>query len=773
MAQARRTQFPAWVVILVLSALIIITFSVLLTMGTLKLMPEPPYAPEDPFLLYVLTAFNFVAFAVFSFILARLLIRLRQERRARRLGSRLKSRLVRHFIVISILPLIFLGLFSYLFINVTIDKWFGDPYQNVLHDSQYIYDQYVEDEIHDLQQMTSTLRVLLEDSQHGQAMNTRIPLPLAVTDNPKLMLFQVVGGSGQILSTHQASATDVPGDLESTLSEARSEVSAGRPFTRRLAGQNEKAFMLVTAVPFQTHAGGILTAYRPLPALAERAANITEQHKRYETLHRNQGRIRRTTFQILGLITFLLLFAATWTAVHLAKGITLPIQALAEATQKVAQGDFSQTVECLAEDELAILVRSFNRMTAQLKENREQLEASAERLRETNLTLEERRRYIETVLESLSTGIISIDSENRITTINRAAIRILHLKDTPSDQATIGESLAPVVGQENCKTIIKLIRKATRTNFATEDIELESLAGASHLVVSASALRDEQARLQGLVIMIEDITELVRAQRQTVWSEVARRMAHEIKNPLTPIQLSAERIAKNLEGYEPALDERSQHMIKECTATIVSEVHTLQRMVNEFARFARLPQATLEEASLNQIVAATVRLYEDRLNGVIIESTLAEDLPPLRLDTEQIKRALVNLIDNALEAVQQVGGEQRITVETHYLRQQELASLVVSDTGIGIDPKDYPRLFTPYFSKRAHGTGLGLAIVNRIVAEHHGKVRVNPNHPRGARFMIELPVVHHEPSAFSRQPSAVDSGQQTVNGEQWLVDADH
>lgn len=749
MAQAKRAQFPAWVVILVLSALSIITFSVLLIMGTLKLTPEPPYAPEDPFVLYVLTAFNFVAFAVFSFILARLLIRLRQERRARLLGSRLKSRLVRYFIVISILPLVFLGLFSYLFINVTIDKWFGEPYQNVLRDSQYIFDQYVEDEIYDLRQMTRVLRDSLEEARGQDAMETHTSFPSEAADNHKLLLLQVVNGSGEILFSRVKPAVDLSGSLNAALSRARTEVASGREFSQPVPGQHEKAFLLVTAAPFRTHEGGILTLYQPLPEMAQRAADIAYQHEQYQRLYRKQGKVRRTTFQVLGLITFLLLFAATWTAVHLAKGITLPIQALAEATRKVALGDFDQTVDCLAEDELAMLVKSFNRMTAQLKENREQLEASAERLRETNLTLEERRRYIETVLESLSTGIISVDSEGRITTINRAAMRILHLPDLPSTQATIVESLAPVVGDDNIKTIVRMMEKANRTNFAAEDIELESLAGVSHLVLSASALRDEQARLQGLVVMIEDITELVRAQRQAVWSEVARRMAHEIKNPLTPIQLSAERIAKNLERIDAFPDERYKQMIDECTATIVGEVHTLQRMVDEFARFARLPQTVLEEASLNQVVDATVRLYEDRLNGVTIESRLTNDLPTVKLDAEQIKRALVNLIDNAIEAVQQVEGEQRITVETHYVRQQELAQIVVSDTGIGIDPKDYSRLFTPYFSKRAHGTGLGLAIVNRIVAEHHGTVRVTPNHPRGARFMIELPIVHNEQSAIS------------------------
>jgi PAS domain S-box-containing protein len=627
MNQEKHTQFPAWVVILALSALIIITFSVLVMLGTLKLIPEAPYEPGDPFTLYVLTAFNFVAFLIFSFILARMLLRLRRERRERRLGSRLKTRLVWHFIVISILPLTFLGLFSYLFINVTIEKWFGEPYQNIVRDAKAI-SEYLDQEIKN-----------------------------------------------------------------------------------------------------------------PPPDILRRAQNITEQHDLYEDLHRKQGEVRRTTFQVLGLITLLLLFAATWTAIHLAKGITEPVQVLAEATQHVARGDFSHPIESVADDELAILVDSFNRMMAELRENRRQIEASAQRLHEINLTLEERRRYIETVLESLSTGIISLDSENKMTTLNRAAMRILHLTETPAPQTTLTEALVPVIDKANVETIETLLRKAKRTGFAAEDLELESPSGSSHLVMTASALRDERGRTQGMVLMIEDITELVRAQRHAVWSEVARRMAHEIKNPLTPIQLSAERIAKNLERYGDALpDGHYKQVINECTATILGEVHTLERMVNEFTRFARLPQTTLQDASLNQVVEATIKLYEDRLNGLTIESRLDGDLPRVMLDAEQFKRALVNLIDNAIEAVRAAPDERRIRVETNYLRDQDTARVIVSDTGIGVDPKDHPRLFTPYFSRRPHGTGLGLAIVSRIVAEHQGRVRAENNTPRGARFIIDLPV---------------------------------
>lgn len=746
MAQTKPRHVPAWVVALAVAALTILTFGILLILGTVKIAPLRPDQPDDPFLLYVLTAFNFVAFTVFLFIWARLLIRLRQERRAQQLGSRLKTRLVWYFIVVVILPLVLLGVFSYGVINVTIEKWFGEPYQNVLREALSLSEEQMADEVHDLRQMMRWLRASVDTAADATALKAIIEPALSAEQANEFLLIELVGGDGRAVASHAKPGVEIPSAARAALSKILQERRPDHEVIEPVWVGNEQSPMLIAAMPVGQRGHTMAALYQPRPALAEKVANIQREHDRYQSLYRRQGQIRRSTFQVLGLVTFLLLFVATWTAIHLAKGITIPIEALAEATRRVAMGDLTQTVHVPAQDELAILVQSFNQMTAQLSENRMMLESSAAQLRQTNLILDERRRYIETVLESLSTGIISFDAAERITTLNQAARRILHLNELPQTATALMQILQAVIPQESIHQLRRMIQKAGRTGFATVDVEMHHPAGVSHLIVSASALRDNQSQLQGMVVMLEDITELVRAQRQAVWSEVARRMAHEIKNPLTPIQLSAQRIVKHLDRADALHEVPDQQMIRECTAAIIGEVHTLQRMVNEFTRFARLPPAVLEENSLNQVVTSTLKLYEDRLNGIVIESVLDEQLPSVRFDAEQIKRALVNLIDNAVEAVYHVSGEQRISVHTRYCPEQELAQLIVSDTGIGIEPKDYAKLFTPYFSKRPHGTGLGLSIVNRIIAEHHGRVRVQPNQPRGVQFIIELPTSHHKES---------------------------
>lgn len=744
MAQTKPRQLPAWVVAFAVAALTVITFSLLLILGTVKIAPLRPDQPDDPFLLYVLTAFNFVAFTVFLFIWARLLIRLRQERRAQQLGSRLKTKLVWYFIVVVILPLVLLGVFSYGVINVTIEKWFGEPYQNVLREALSLSEEQMADEVHDVRQMLQWLQASLDKAADATAVKAIIEPALSSDQANDFLLIQVVDSEGRLILSQAKPGAEIPSAARMALSKILQQRRPEQDVIEPVWLGDGQSPLLVAVMPVGRHGYTMAALYQPRPALAEKVANIRREHDRYQSLYRRQGQIRRSTFQVLGLVTFLLLFVATWTAIHLAKGITIPIEALADATRRVAMGDLTQTVNVPAQDELAMLVQSFNQMTAQLNESRVMLEASAAQLRQTNLTLDERRRYIETVLESLSTGIISFDSAERITTLNHAARRILHLNESPATATALMQAIQPAVSEESIHQLRRMIQKAGRTGFATVDVQMHHGAGVSHLIVSASALRDEQSHLQGMVVMLEDITELVRAQRQAVWSEVARRMAHEIKNPLTPIQLSAQRILKHLDRADALQEAPDQQMIRECMVTIIGEVHTLQRMVNEFTRFARLPPAVLEENSLNQVVASTLKLYEDRLNGIVIESVLDERLPVVRFDAEQIKRALVNLIDNALEAVHQVAGEQRISVHTRYCPEQELAQIIVSDTGIGIDPKDYAKLFTPYFSKRPHGTGLGLSIVNRIIAEHHGRVRVQPNQPRGVQFIIELPTSQHK-----------------------------
>jgi len=476
---------------------------------------------------------------------------------------------------------------------------------------------------------------------------------------------------------------------------------------------------------------------------------VSGSERDYQDLVRKQRRVRLLGLSTLGLMTLILFFASSWIAIYLARGIATPIKALAEASNEIARGNLSHRVTTVADDELALLAASFNQMTTQLEENRRSIEAGAAELRDKNLALRERRNYIETILQSLTTGVVSLDENDCVTTLNAAASRMLGL----ADKLEHNPKLSALIASDDWNVVNRLLRRARRTGHATEQTQLEGGANGSGtlpVAMTATALRGAITSRRGVVLVIEDLSELLAAQRAAAWSEVARRMAHEIKNPLTPIQLSAERIAKsyarvtvaNGNGTNGANGDRVDEtrvaaVISECTETISREVAGLKAMVDEFSRFARLPAIRLETTNLNDVIRQAVGLYEERLEGVTIELNLDPALPQTMLDVEQIKRVFVNLIDNALEALFSAA-EKQITITTSHDSDRSVVMAEVADTGQGIETGDFRRLFQPYFSRRDSGTGLGLAIVQQIIFEHGGRIRAEKNDPRGARFLIEL-----------------------------------
>ena len=451
-------------------------------------------------------------------------------------------------------------------------------------------------------------------------------------------------------------------------------------------------------------------------------------------------------------MTLLLLFASTWVAIHLARGFAAPIKSLVEASKEVARGNLSHRVTTPADEEIAVLADSFNQMTAELEENRLRIDADAATLKEKNLALEERRNYIETILNSLSTGVVSLDRNDCITTINAAAASILKLGEAPPAWA----NLSSLLSQEDRLVLERLLKRARRAGRAAEQSKLRRGAASSPIPVAltATALGTSSGTERGVVLVIDDLSELLNAQRAAAWSEVARRVAHEIKNPLTPIQLSAERIARqfglrlNGSPHESNGDNEAdrsrqngelKRVVEECTTSITREVAGLKALVDEFSRFARMPDAQKSATDLNEVIRQTAALYEDRLEGTELRLELQADLPKAMLDSEQIKRVFVNLIENALEALTS-SNERVITIATKFDAARELLISAVADTGEGIPASDVRRLFQPYFSTRGRGTGLGLAIVLRIISEHSGRIYAENSSRRGARFVIELPI---------------------------------
>lgn len=741
--------------VIILSIVLLLLMLSLIAQGGFNLAPfVTPGTAADTLLLYALSTLNFLAFVTLLFVLLRNVLKLVRERRTARLGSKFKSRLVSYAIGLSLLPVLLLFFFAFGLLNRSIDRWFGEPARQIVDDARAIEESYFKKEEGDLVGRARAIARTLPSGEKSdfESRDFMSSLGQEMADHD-LSLVRIVlpGGS----KTIERGEKKVQPDIEETLDAAEQHVLAGdESFTGSDEGDSPTAIFVIAAVRLSGGASGpqaIIVAREFPPELTQRAATISEQHENFHSMLGKIKRIKAIYILLLAAVTLLLIFSASWLALYVARGITVPIQALAEATDRVARGDFEHPVDVVAEDELAVLVKSFNQMAAMLRENRERLEHAADDLSRINLALDNRRRYIETVLESLSTGVISTDENAGIATINRSALWMLGLKDKPEDRTPIDRVVEGPQGEE----LAALCRRARRSEIAQSEIEFRRPNGSTlSTATTAIALRSSEGAIEGLVIVIEDLTDLIQGERAAAWGEVARRMAHEIKNPLTPIQLSAERIMRNYErGVGGKTEPRFDEVVREGTSTIVREVAALQRMVEEFSRFARLPEARPVEASLNEVVRDAVSLYAERLDGIRMDCRLSDDLPALWLDTEQIKRVLVNLIDNAVEALGQDGKgdnngsgavrddctERSITLETSYLNASDSVRLIVADTGHGISRRDRDKLFLPKFSTRTRGTGLGLAIVSHIIADHKGRVWVEDNQPRGARFIIELP----------------------------------
>ena len=673
---------------------------------------------SDTLLLYALSSLNFIAFVIFGFVFLRSIIKLARERRAFQLGSRIKTRLLIYFAAVSLLPIIAMAGFSYLFLNRALERWFTQIPENVVRQAREVQSRSLLEQTEKLRETARMLAVVIGTRDADAAYLSR------VAEAGGLTRIEIVDAEGVVIrSAGRELAPEKQAELEKMLAYVR-------------GGKLEEP-LLQDGVGFDV-ASAELTGGRRLLIVPNSVSDETVSRMvdsslaEFDRLKEKQVTVRQVGLLTLGVLTFLLIFASTWTAFYIARGLTVPIKALAEGAGAIARGELGTRVDVLAEDELELLVSAFNDMSAKLSEN------SAE--------LNERRRYIETVLASLPNGVISFDTEDRITTINGAAAAIFGHDAPPA----AGTRLDALVRSEDLATFEKLLARARRVGHWSEQAMLTKAAddGNTSRSLPAALTATSLAEGAGVVLVVEDLTELLTAQRAVAWREVARRMAHEIKNPLTPIQLSAERIAKrfgitaNESNGHPSttpseISDASRKVVSDGTATILREVHSLKSMVDEFSRFARLPDAKPEPGNLNSVIRQAVELYDGRTDLDIVLS-LEPSLPETRLDAEQIKRVFVNLIDNAIEAAD---GErkQSVTITTHHNTVRDLIVAEVADTGRGIDPADLQKLFQPYFSTKGRETGLGLAIVQRIVAEHNGKIKVVGNQPLGAKFIVELP----------------------------------
>jgi two-component system nitrogen regulation sensor histidine kinase NtrY len=716
--------------VITLAVAAFLLLAVLISQGSFNLKFISPDSNQQLLFFAGLSALVFLLFVALTVVLGRNLLKLFAERRLGVIGSKFRTRLVVVNLLLSFLPVIALFWFSYGLMNRSIDKWFSQPVEEVRADTAAMASL-----ISDYagQNATTEAQAIAESDQTAQAFASR---------NFESALWEFREHASTLQGGFVMAVANGNAEASLAMPALWSAVKDRFPLQEALRGEHphfqwKQTDYIVGAAPVGK--GAIIVAM-PLPAkFAETEKQIQESQQRYIELAKQRKLVRRTYIGFLSLLTVLVLFASTWLALFLSKLVNRPVAALAAGTEAISKGQLDYRVDIRATDELAELVQSFNSMAEQLESSRGMIDASSRELGAANEALERRRRYIETILESIPTGVISIDAMRRVTLVNAALLRMFH-PDRPEyarPGALTNAPLSNVLPGDLLGDLEPLLRRADRMGMTAANLELTLPRAKFSVAVTVAALEHGAERV-GYVLVFEDLSDLLRAQKQAAWREVARRVAHEIKNPLTPIALSAERIQRHLaKGVAP--DEASRSAIRACAETIGNAVETVRALVDEFSVLARFPASHPQPASLNNLVESALTMFNGRLEGIRVQTDLSSDLPSVMADPEAIKRAIANLVDNAAEAMQDAIVRE-ITISTSTVASRDVVELVVSDTGHGVSREMKERLFLPYFSTKQRGTGLGLAIVSRIVEDHHGSIRVEENKPVGSRFVVELPV---------------------------------
>lgn len=714
-------------------------------------------APVSSTLLNSIIVLNILLLLVLLFVLGRNVIKLYVDRRRRKLGAKFSTKVVVTYVCMALVPSVLLFLTASNLIQRSVATLFSTTTKEIVERSREVARQSALDQeqqlliaAHDLAGMITEGRILSRDSWQvlRRDVDDRRELlmleAVSVYAGEELLINPVVDPEGPFADPAAASEEGLSAPSGERSAAARrldvpeAEITLalnGQPF--RLQERMPDGGVLVRAgVPIYAPNGrdvvGVVVAARRLPpGLAAEADDIDALYRSYAQDMDQQQQISAAYQLTFLLMTLLIVFSALWVGLYLARGVTLPIQKLAEGTREIAAGNLDYQVQVKARDELGTLVDSFNQMTLDLRASQDSLQQSRDSLQSTNLELDERRRYMEAVLANITTGVISMNAEGQITTFNRAAERMLSIEA----EASIGRPYRDVLSDEHFAALRELMDRAKARRAPLEE-ELEVDANGNRLTIAThcSSLRDSAGAYLGTVVVLDDLTELIKAQKASAWREVARRIAHEIRNPLTPIQLSAQRIARR---YRRAVGAEGQFdVIEEGTRTILQEVDTLKGLVSEFSRYARMPTAHPVTADLHEILDNSLLSCASMHEGVKVERDFSIEAPNIKADPDQLKRAFTNLFDNAVEAME---GEGTLKVTTTFDPDVEMVRIEVADTGPGIHADDKSRLFLPYFSRKRDGTGLGLAIVHQIVADHRGYVRVADNQPTGSVFIIELP----------------------------------
>jgi two-component system nitrogen regulation sensor histidine kinase NtrY len=702
-------------------------------------------------LLYALVGVDLVLLIALFFVLARSLLKLWVEQRRAAPFAKFRAKLVAALLATSILPAVLVLISGSQIIRDSAASWFSEPVDQVLTAAQSIAASYYHD-----RQTAMTLRARRLARLLPPAAVAAGDLPVLapmVEEEPKTMpdgvieVYRVVTDPGRppdVAFLFGAQSTQ-PADL--------TIASADRLAARALASRKDETqqddlsgggAMLRAASPVVDADGsvvGVVVASQRVPGdVRAQAVRATAAYESYQGMRALSSPIQGFYQSVFVAVSLLILISATWLGLYLAKRITRPVQMLAEAARAIGSGQLDLRLEPETGDELGSLVESFNMMAAELRTSRERLEQSRRDLEVKNIEVDARRRYIETILERVATGVISLDAQGNIATVNGAAERLLGL-----GPSAVGRPALDLLAREDLHGLVPFVEATSAGQGAlVQEVSLVRNGQELHLAAAATALVGEDARRDGSVLVLDDVTPLIRAQRVAAWRDVARRLAHEIKNPLTPIQLSAERLRRHFTNAPAS----TQSLVAECTDAIVTEVEALKSLVDEFAQFARLRGPRLLPADLNRVIEDALHLYAGVLQqgSLRIARDLAPDLPPVRLDLEQMRQVVINLVDNAIEAL---GGAQAgpradgspptITIATRHDARNRVVRVAVTDNGPGVPTADRDKLFMPYYSTKGRGSGLGLAIVRRIIVEHGGGIEVSAAQPSGTTFTVELP----------------------------------
>ena len=683
--------------------LLSILASLVVSQGSFNLGTFAP-APsniQQTYLFWAVSTLIFILTVTLGFMLFRTVVKLYIERQTNRPGSHIKSKLIGGALALSVLPIFFLVLWSVSVLNLNLDKWFSRPAQTMNID---------------LAQIATALNQEEDDKLTAQA---------------------------HWLASQPAQSADFYERFCQENQIEKAEVDRADGSRRMLCSVSVASDDELFKASVQIDQGRmVLSARMPLD-LAAKQREISQAVADYDRLSMDKKAFRRLYLLLLSLITLFILFFAIWIARYMAGQISTPITALLRAAEQIRKGNLSYRVRVDAIDEMATLVRAFNEMTEALETNSKELEA--------------RRRFTEAILESIPTGVISLTSDGRIQRVNRALLGIF-----PEEQVARAARLSDLFSREDTAEIRYLMNRARRTAVAGTQIEYKAERRVLQLSLTVAAL--DERRSSGFVLVVEDTSELLRAQKAAAWHEVARRVAHEIKNPLTPIALCADRIGRQLARAEQTADTR--RILQECSATIAREVESVRTLVDEFSQFTRFPAAQPVPSDLNQIVDNAVSVFEGRLDGIRVDKDLAPELP---------------LGAGGSRAIQARGGEpggQRGGSHAGFAGETSLSSergprkpmsveLIIADTGCGVSREDKEKLFLPYFSTKGRGTGLGLAIVNRILADHEATIRVEDNVPTGARFIVELPIRTVAEMEAKAEAKAEAQSRRSQNHKRW------